>query len=191
MIVEAGPGPLGLCPVRGVTKVEQDSQIWVANLRLHPVEIEENQVVATAECVTETPGTCPEDEGSITDEVEVWYDARPHISMRWTKWTKHRDKAFNKLKAALTSTPIMGFPREDGQWYLDTDARTGAVLSQVQDREERVIASLRNESLRSMNWRDNDGGTNWSSQRDDKKTSSSVCTEERSGLIWGQLAPSL
>ena len=38
---------------------------------------------------------------------------------------------------------ILGFPREDGLWYLDTDAsdvRTGAVLSQVQDEEERVIA---------------------------------------------------
>ena len=39
-----------------------------------------------------------------------------------TKGTKRRDEAFNKLKAALTSTPILGFPREDGQWYLDTDS---------------------------------------------------------------------
>ena len=47
------------------------------------------------------------------------------------------------LKAALTSAPILGFPREDGQWYLDTDASdigTGAVLSQVQDGDEQVIA---------------------------------------------------
>ena len=50
--------------------MEQDSEIWVANLGLHPVEIEENQVIATAECATETPGTCPEEEGSGTDEVE-------------------------------------------------------------------------------------------------------------------------
>ena len=26
-MVEAGPGPLGLCPVRGVTKVEQKSNL--------------------------------------------------------------------------------------------------------------------------------------------------------------------
>ena len=67
-MVEAGPSQLGLCLVRGVSEVEQDSEIWVANLGLHPVEIEENQVIVTAECVTETPGTCPVDEG--TDEVE-------------------------------------------------------------------------------------------------------------------------
>ena len=52
-------------------------------------------------------------------------------------------EAFGQLKNALTSAPILGFPREDGLWYLDTDASdvgTGAVLSQVQDEEERVIA---------------------------------------------------
>ena len=45
-MVEAGPGPLGLCLVRGVTKVVRESKIWVANVGSHPVEIEENQVVA-------------------------------------------------------------------------------------------------------------------------------------------------
>ena len=56
--------------MRGVTELERDSKIWVANLASHPVEIEENQVVAMAECMTEGPGTCLEDEGSGTDEVE-------------------------------------------------------------------------------------------------------------------------
>ena len=59
------------------------------------------------------------------------------------EWTEQRHEAFGQLKNALTSARIMGFPREDGLWYLDTDASdvgTGAVLSQVQDEEERVIA---------------------------------------------------
>ena len=59
------------------------------------------------------------------------------------EWTDRRHEAFGQLKKALTSAPILGFPREDGLWYLDTDASdvgTGAVLSQVQDKEERVIA---------------------------------------------------
>ena len=59
------------------------------------------------------------------------------------EWTDRRHEAFGQLKNALTSAPILGFPREDGLWYLDTDASdvgTGAVLSQVQDEEERVIA---------------------------------------------------
>ena len=46
--VRAGPGPLGLCPVRGVVKVEQDSRIWLANTGPQPIRIEENEVVAMA-----------------------------------------------------------------------------------------------------------------------------------------------
>ena len=38
------------------------------------------------------------------------------------EWTDQRHEAFGQLKNALTSTPILGFPREDGLWYLDTDA---------------------------------------------------------------------
>ena len=59
------------------------------------------------------------------------------------EWTERRHEARGQLKNALTSAPILGFPREDGLWYLDTDASdvgTGAVLSQVQDEEDRVIA---------------------------------------------------
>ena len=59
------------------------------------------------------------------------------------EWTEQRHEAFAQLKNALTSAPILGFPREEGLWYLDTDASDvgmGAVLSQIQDEEERVIA---------------------------------------------------
>ena len=59
------------------------------------------------------------------------------------EWTDQRNWVFSELKTALTSTLVLGFPREDGLWYLDTDASdigTGAVLSQVQDGEEHVIA---------------------------------------------------
>ena len=63
-MVEARPGPLGLCPVRGVSEVERDSKIWLANLGS---QIEENQVVATADCVTERPRTCLVDKGSSMD----------------------------------------------------------------------------------------------------------------------------
>ena len=33
-----------------------------------------------------------------------------------------KEEAFRQLKNALTSAPILGFPREEGLWYLDTDA---------------------------------------------------------------------
>ena len=31
VMVDQGPGPLGLCPVRGIVEVEQASNIWLAN----------------------------------------------------------------------------------------------------------------------------------------------------------------
>jgi len=47
------------------------------------------------------------------------------------------------VKAALTSPPILAMPTDDGEMVLDTDASDksiGAVLSQIQDGEERDIA---------------------------------------------------
>ena len=58
-------------------------------------------------------------------------------------WTEDCEEAFNKLKQALSSAPILGYPMAEGQYILDTDASNfavGGVLSQVQDGEERVIA---------------------------------------------------
>ena len=45
-MIEMGPGPLGLCPVRRVVEVEKDSSIWLANTGTQPVRIEPNEVVA-------------------------------------------------------------------------------------------------------------------------------------------------
>ena len=60
-MIKAGPGPLGLCPMQGVVEVDQDSGIWLANTGPQPIRIEENEVVAMAECVTEGLGTSPGD----------------------------------------------------------------------------------------------------------------------------------
>ena len=52
-------------------------------------------------------------------------------------------QALENLKTALTQARILGFPREEGQWYFDTEASdvdTRAVLFQIQDRDEGVIA---------------------------------------------------
>ena len=52
-------------------------------------------------------------------------------------------QAFDALKACLLSAPILGFPTEEDQFVLDTDASLfaiGGVLSQVQNEEEVVIA---------------------------------------------------
>ena len=58
-------------------------------------------------------------------------------------WGGACQKAFDELKAKLTSPGITAFPKDNGLYYLDTDASDmgiGAVLSQEQDGIERVIA---------------------------------------------------
>ena len=58
-------------------------------------------------------------------------------------WSCECEEAFNQLKGALTSAPILGYPRPEGELIIDTDASDtglGAVLSQRQDGQERVLS---------------------------------------------------
>ena len=60
-------------------------------------------------------------------------------------WTTQCEEAFQTLKAKLTEAPILAYPSPDpnARYILDTDASNvgiGAVLSQVQNGVERVIA---------------------------------------------------
>ena len=57
-------------------------------------------------------------------------------------WTSDCQDAFDKLKRALTSSPILAYPIPNLQFILDTDASNtglGSVLSQIQDDKEVVI----------------------------------------------------
>lgn len=59
------------------------------------------------------------------------------------EWTEDCEKAFNELKNRLVEAPILQLPKEDLPFILDCDASLtsiGAVLQQVQDGKERVIA---------------------------------------------------
>ena len=58
-------------------------------------------------------------------------------------WSQECQEAFEKEKTTLVSADIMAYPADVGQYILDTDASQnalGAVLSQIQDGRERVIA---------------------------------------------------
>ena len=60
-------------------------------------------------------------------------------------WSEDCHRAFQTLKVVLTSTPILAYPCAEGQYILDTDASDkamGAVLSQIQGDQERVIAFM-------------------------------------------------
>lgn len=58
-------------------------------------------------------------------------------------WTEECEQSFNQLKRALTGADIMAYPKDHGRFILDTDASDyaiGAVLSQEQDGQEKVVA---------------------------------------------------
>ncbi|XP_076247766.1 uncharacterized protein LOC143187432 [Calliopsis andreniformis] len=58
-------------------------------------------------------------------------------------WTEQHQKTFERLKSCLISSPVLAYPIEGADFILDTDASNvaiGAVLSQVQGGQEKVIA---------------------------------------------------
>lgn len=58
-------------------------------------------------------------------------------------WTTACAEAFQRLKTALTQSPVLAYPLENAKFILDTDASqdsVGAVLSQVQQGQEKVVA---------------------------------------------------
>ena len=58
-------------------------------------------------------------------------------------WDERCQESFDELKRALATAPVLGMPNEYDEFILDTDASgeaIGAVLSQVQERREIVIA---------------------------------------------------
>ena len=59
------------------------------------------------------------------------------------EWSEECQLAFEKLKEALTTSSIPAMPSDDGRFILNMDASEtsiGAVLSQVRNWEESVIA---------------------------------------------------
>ena len=59
------------------------------------------------------------------------------------QWNDHCQEALTKLKTALITAPVLAYPSAEDQFVLDTHASDdgiGAVLSQVQGGDEKVLA---------------------------------------------------
>jgi hypothetical protein len=58
-------------------------------------------------------------------------------------WQPVHQTAFEEIKKALTNAPVLGLPNKTDPFILDTDASdvaVGAVISQVQEGQEKVVA---------------------------------------------------
>ena len=59
------------------------------------------------------------------------------------QWSDEMENAFEKLKMALVTSPVLAMPNNTDEFILDTDASLyaiGVVLSQIQNGQEHVIA---------------------------------------------------
>ena len=68
---------------------------------------------------------------------------RPNQGTATFTWTAEAEQSFQSLKEHLTKAPILGYPNEHENLIIDTDASNfgfGAVLSQIQNGQERVIS---------------------------------------------------
>ena len=103
VMIEMGPGPLGLCPVRGVVEVEKDSSISLANTGTQPIHIEQNEVIAMAECVLAGPGTNPGNARDDRDEVNGLVErVAPHLT----------NEECQQLRAAMAARKHLFAPRD-------------------------------------------------------------------------------
>ena len=69
-------------------------------------------------------------------------------------WTAECQRAFEELKHRLISAPILALPSDEGCFSLDYDASyqaVGAILAQLQDGDERVVAYYSRRYCRSIN----------------------------------------
>ena len=63
--------------------------------------------------------------------------------IRTFEWFTEAEKAFQAMKTALCTAPVLGYTQAGEKFIIDTDARNigiGGVLSQVQDSSERIVS---------------------------------------------------
>ena len=161
VMIDPGPGPLGLCPVRGIVEVEQDNSIWFANTGPQPIQIEKDEVVAMAACVLAETGASSRNDRDDGDEVNGLVEqASPHLT----------SEEYWQLQAAMAARKHL-FAKGKGNLGRTDIAPLGGHLARV-TRDQGAMAPVgtvipgrwsTTPIDGSMSWKDRDGGPSWSS----------------------------
>ena len=115
-----------------------------------PAKVKKVQAWPTPNCPKELHsflGFCNYYRRFIKDYAIVVQPLQKVLNAKVLLWNDNCQSAFVKLKELLSTTPVLVYPKRTGLFVLDTDAShgaIGAVLSQIQDGEERVIAYASN-----------------------------------------------
>ena len=87
----------------------------------------------------------------VKKEVTTLENQKPDLTKQTFVWAPEHEKAFDTLKVALTTAPVVGYPNFSREFTLETDASLrglGAVLSQVDDTIKVCVIAYASQTLR-------------------------------------------